>query len=149
MLGRLRDLLSSAMAPTQRDNGLHLAAAVLLMEAAALDGHLDDVEYERIVSLLSGHFQLSDADARALADQARHKADHAVELSGFARTLKNGMDMDGRIRLIEMLWDVAYADGHLHDFEANLVRRAAGLLYVPDVEAGAARKRVLARLGLS
>jgi uncharacterized tellurite resistance protein B-like protein len=41
-----------------------------------------------------------------------------------------------------MLWEVAYADGNVDDYEANLVRRVAGLLYVPDRDSGAARKRV-------
>ena len=47
-----------------------------------------------------------------------------------------------------MLWDVAYADGELHDLEASLLRRIGGLLYVSDRERGEARKRVLARRGL-
>ncbi len=45
-----------------------------------------------------------------------------------------------------MLWDVAYADGELHDHEANLVRRVTGMLGVTDQDAGQARKRVLSRL---
>jgi len=48
--------------------------------------------------------------------------------------------------MIEMLWEVAYADGSLHDFESNMLRRVAGLLYVTDRESGDARKRVVARL---
>jgi uncharacterized tellurite resistance protein B-like protein len=47
-----------------------------------------------------------------------------------------------------MMWEVAYADGALHDYEASLLRRVTGLLYVSDRESGEARKRVLARLGL-
>ena len=50
--------------------------------------------------------------------------------------------------MIEMLWKVVYADGNLHDFEANLVRRICGLIYVSDRESGDARKRVLERLDL-
>jgi uncharacterized tellurite resistance protein B-like protein len=50
--------------------------------------------------------------------------------------------------VIEMLWEVAYADGRLHDYEASLLRRVTGLLYVSDRDSGEARKRVLARLGL-
>jgi uncharacterized tellurite resistance protein B-like protein len=50
--------------------------------------------------------------------------------------------------MIEMLWEVVYADGRLDDYEANLMRRIAGLIYVSDGESGSARKRVLDRLGL-
>jgi uncharacterized tellurite resistance protein B-like protein len=47
-----------------------------------------------------------------------------------------------------MLWEVAYADGRLHHMESSLIRRVAGLLYVPDQDSGAARRRVRERLGL-
>ena len=52
-----------------------------------------------------------------------------------------------RIDLMEMLWEVVYADGRLDEYEANLLRRIAGLIHVGDGDSGAARKRVLARLG--
>ena len=48
-----------------------------------------------------------------------------------------------------MLWEVVYADGIAHAYEANLLRRIGGLLYAPDRDQGAARKRVLARLGIA
>jgi uncharacterized tellurite resistance protein B-like protein len=50
--------------------------------------------------------------------------------------------------IIEMLWEVVYADGVLHDYEANLLRRIGGLIYVSDRDRGAARKRVMKRLGI-
>jgi len=50
---------------------------------------------------------------------------------------------------MEMLWEVAYADGVLHDYEASLMRRVTGLIYVTDQESGAARKRVMQKLGLA
>ena len=46
-----------------------------------------------------------------------------------------------------MLWEVVYADGELHDYEASLLRRVSGLLYVSDWDSGEARKRVRSRLG--
>ena len=61
--------------------------------------------------------------------------------------VKAALDENQRIEMIEMLWEVVYADQALHDFEANLMRRLAGLLHVPDRASGEARKRVLQRLG--
>ena len=58
------------------------------------------------------------------------------------------MDEEERIGVIEMLWEVAYADGELHDYEASLLRRVAGLLYVSDRANGEARLRVMAKLGI-
>ena len=54
-----------------------------------------------------------------------------------------------RVELVEMLWEVVYADGRVDPFEANLLRRIGGLIYVSDRERGAARKRVAARLGVT
>ena len=48
--------------------------------------------------------------------------------------------------MLQMLWEVAYADGELHDYEASLLRQVAGLLYVTDQESGTARKRARERL---
>ena len=50
--------------------------------------------------------------------------------------------------MIEMLWQVAFADGNVDMYESNLIRRVAGLIFVSDVERGRAKKRVQARLGI-
>jgi uncharacterized tellurite resistance protein B-like protein len=71
------------------------------------------------------------------------------ELYGFTRTIKDSFNHEDRVRMIEMLWQVAYADGVLHEFEASLVRRVCGLIYVPDRESGEARKRVIEQLDLN
>jgi uncharacterized tellurite resistance protein B-like protein len=148
MFARLMSILTGASdqdaAPERK---LQLAAAALLVEAASMDGSIDAVETEVIEAGLQRHFSLSADNARELLADARQAADQAVQLSGFARTVKDGFDHDDRVRLIEMLWDVALADGVVHDYEANLVRRIAGLIHVPDRDAGEARKRAAARLG--
>ena len=69
--------------------------------------------------------------------------------AAFTRVIKDRFSEDERVRMIEMLWTGAYADRRLHDYEASLVRRVAGLIYVADRDSGAARKRVLRRLGLA
>ena len=64
----------------------------------------------------------------------------------FTRVIKDVYPLEERTQVIEMLWEVVYADGVLHDYEANLMRRVGGLLYVSDRDQGAARKRVLDRI---
>ena len=70
-----------------------------------------------------------------------------MQWQGFTRAVNDGFAPEDRIQVIEMLWEVVYADGELHDYEASLLRRITGLLYVSDRDSGEARKRVLARLG--
>jgi uncharacterized tellurite resistance protein B-like protein len=128
---------------------LKLAASALLMEAACMDGHTDAGEIATVSALLAGHFDLSEGEAAELAEAGRKAVAKSVELYGFTRTIKDSFNHEDRVRMIEMLWQVAYADGVLHDFEANLVRRVSGLIYVPDRESGEARKRVLEQLDLN
>jgi len=120
---------------------LHLAAAVLLIETAQMDDAIDDVERQMIFDLVRQRFTLTDAEVAAVVKMADEVAHDAVELSRFTRRLRDGFDHDERVELVEMLWRVVYADGVVHDHEANLLRRIAGLLYVSDRESGAARKR--------
>jgi uncharacterized tellurite resistance protein B-like protein len=58
------------------------------------------------------------------------------------------MPPEERVAIIEMLWEVVYADGTLHEYEASLLRRVCGLIYVTDQDSGTARKRVLEKMGL-
>lgn len=148
MFARLCALFSSDGGGVSNQRRLQLAAAAVLVEAASLDGQVDEAERRRIAEVLARHFQLPESEALELFEQASVLAQESVQLVGFARTLKDGFGPDERIQMIEMLWDVAYADGHLHEYEANLVRRIAGLIHVPDQDSGAARKRVMARLGI-
>ncbi len=125
------------------------AAAALLVEAALIDGTFDDAERKTVSKLLSSRFDVSAEDIENLLTEAETKVNAAVELHGFARRAKEVFDHDARIDLIEMLWEVVYADGVVHDYEANLVRRLGGLLHVADRDSGAARKRVLQRLDIT
>ena len=51
-----------------------------------------------------------------------------------------------KLILIEALWEIVLSDGEIHDFESNLIRRLAGLLYISDVNSGNARKRALDKI---
>lgn len=148
MLGLIKSLLGLSAAPAGGTPSPALAVAALMVEAGRLDGAFDKAERRRALELLARHFKLDSAEAGRLLAEAEDLNARSVQLIGLTQTIKNAFDQDQRIEVLEMLWDVVYADGQLHDYEANLLRRLAGLVYVPDQEAGAARKRVLARLGL-
>lgn len=125
-----------------------LAAAALMVEAARLDGTLAAVERERIGSLLRDRLGLDPELAQRLLAAGERASAESVDWQGFTHEVKEGFDHPGRVGLVEMLWEVAYADGHVHPYEASLIRRVTGLLYLADGESGAARRRVAERLGL-
>lgn len=126
---------------------VQLATAALLVEAAQMDADFGAEERARITELVERRFDLGEAEGAALMKAARDKVEQSVEVFGFTREIKNALPPEERIEVMEMLWEVAYADGELHDLEASLMRRLAGLLHVTDRDSGLARKRVLARLG--
>ena len=125
-----------------------VAAVALLVEAAVMDGDFDDGERRTIARLVGRQFDLEAAAVEDLIRAGEEAVDASSQLYAFTRVVKEGFDFEQRIRMIEMLWEVAYADGELHDFEASLVRRVSGLIHVTDRDSGMARGRVLKRLGL-
>lgn len=142
-LFRTPDLAAEA---GREDAAIHLAAAALMVEAAHMDGQVDAAERSAIARCLEAHFGLSETEAGDLLAKAEAEIAESTQLHPFALRLTGALDYDERVELVEMLWEVAYADGELHDFEANLLRRLGGLLHVTDFDRGAARKRAVARL---
>ena len=131
-----------------RSDELQLALAALLIEAANCDDHFDEKERRIIARLLESRFNLSASEARALLAAGETAASEAAELFHFTRIINQRLAYEERVELIEMLWQVAYADRVLDDYEDSLLRRVGGLIYVPDRERGMARRRVLERLGI-
>ena len=149
MIRRLKAwLLGETVDDDGPDDPLHLAAAALLVEAASLDDDFADSERRTIAAVLESRFGLAPDEVEALIGRASSAVAESAQLYGFTRTLKDRLRPEERVCVIEMLWEVACADGEVDSYESGLVRRVAGLLFVPDKESGEARQRVLARLDL-
>ena len=125
---------------------LRVAAAALMVEAAQLDDTFDARERDKIRELVAERFELGPEESDSLIETAEARVAESIQLHGFTRIVKAAFSQEERIELMEMLWEVVYADGELHHYEANLMRRLAGLLQVSDRDAGAARKRARERL---
>lgn len=126
----------------------HLATVALLIEAAMQDGEIGDAEQAAIESLAGRHFALAVDEVSQLFELARARQEGSIQLFGFTHQINQSFAPEERIEVVEMLWEVVYSDGVLHDYEANLMRRIGGLIYVSDTDRGNARKRVMARLGI-
>jgi uncharacterized tellurite resistance protein B-like protein len=128
---------------------LQLAVAALLLEAAVVvDGRFDPQERQAVRGILERAFALSPAAAQDLAAAAERRVEESAQLFGFTSTVNERVGRERKIEIIEMLWEVAYADGVLDPLEDTLLRRIAGLIDVSDHERGEAKLRVLQRLGL-
>ena len=144
MFSALMRLLDTPAAQPAPD--LRLSVAVLLLEAARQDDTFDAHERARIEQLLTSRFDLSPEECASLMAAAQARASQMVQLHGHTSQIAAEMPPAERIHLIEMLWDVAYADGVLDPEEDLLIRRIAGLIAVSDRDRVLARQRVVARL---
>ena len=124
------------------ENDYRLAAAALLLHAAAIDGNIDDAERGTLRALLKQRFDLDDAATNKLIAAATTAEHEAVDLYHFTRLLNRSLDEESRLRFVEMLWQIAFADGHVTEFEENLIWRAAELLGISSHERIALRQRV-------
>lgn len=148
MFSKIKKLLSSkeakAVADTPDEN--KVATAALLIEAALSDETYCDDEKALVADLLKRHYDLSDAEVETLITEAEKVHGESDQILYFTRSVKESVEYEDRVHIIEMLWELAYADGEVSVYESNLIRRVCGLIYVDDVESGKAKKRVLARL---
>lgn len=152
MFDRIKALFApdgAVAAPPPTSNDVAFAAAALLVVAAEQDGVFSGRERDSIREILVRRFDLDDEEATDLMAQAEARVEESAQILRFTRTIKDRFSPEQRIEMVEMLWEVVYADGELSDLEATLMRRIGGLVYVSDRDRGEARKRVLRRLGLS
>jgi uncharacterized tellurite resistance protein B-like protein len=124
---------------------VQLAAAALLVEAAHVDDDFDLRERAVIDRVLERRFKLSAAAARRLVVEAERVSERSTQIFRFTQVINDRFSLEQRVELMEMLWEVVYADGSIDALEDTLLRRLGGLIYVPDRERGAARQRVLQR----
>lgn len=135
MLEALKSLIAELTGEADREKPFEsadyqLAAAALLVHIASIDGDFDDDEKRRIQQLVEARFGLEPDEARKLIDDAWESEREAVDLYRFTSVLKRRLDEDGRRQVVGMLWDMAHADGTVHEFEENVVWRVAELLGV-------------------
>lgn len=123
-----------------------LATAALLVHTLAVDGEVSSRERKVMHEALMHAFRLSRAETDDLIGRARAWDAEAVDLYGFTSVLKRRLDPAGRERVIELMWEVVYADGGVHEFEDNMVWRVAELLGVSARDRIRLRKRIEAGL---
>ena len=129
------------------DSDYRLAATALLIHAARIDGRTNTAERMVLQSLLKSRFNLDEDSAAELIAKATAAEQESIDLYHFTSRLGRSLDQEGRARMIEMMWQMAYADGVVSEFEDNLIWRAADLLGVSPNERIALRERVAAQRG--
>ena len=124
------------------DDDYRLATAALLVHVANVDGKIDAAERVRLRQIIEDRFGLDDAATTRLIEAAEASDREAVDFFHFTHVLKRSLDDEGRHRIIEMMWDVVFADGEVSEFEENVVWRVSELLAVPNRDRIALRQEV-------
>ena len=119
------------------------AVIILLLEACQIDGDTGKIELEYIKKLLIKKFNFTPDQAEKNLIEALEKSDERIEIFSQIKIILNEMNHEERIDVIEMMWGVILSDGVIDDFEANLMRRMNGLLYVSGEESALAKQRAL------
>jgi uncharacterized tellurite resistance protein B-like protein len=124
------------------DDDYRLAAAAMLVHAAAIDGEMSQSERDELHAVIKQRFDLDDVATDDLIAKATAAEHEAVDLYHFTHLLNRALDEAGRARIVEMMWQIVYADGQRDELEDNLIWRAADLLGVSPQERIALRQRV-------
>lgn len=144
MLRALKDLFDSFSAPSpatpaQQEHELQLACAVLLVEVMRAEPDVQPGEREAVLAALRRKFTLQPDELDRLMELADEKARSANDFFAFTSTLNARFSQEQKVRIVEFMWQVAYADGDIDEHENHLISKVAGLLHVTHGEYIAAK----------
>tara|TARA_B100000401_G_scaffold402844_1_gene316039 strand:- start:110 stop:562 length:453 start_codon:yes stop_codon:yes gene_type:complete len=142
LLQSLRNIFSNNINEDKDDdnNDIDILAG-LMIEAANTDGNISNDEVDKISLSLINVFKEDPKQVQLAISRALDDKDNSRSLHFYTSKLNKSFSHEKKLLLIEVLWEVIIADNEIHDFESNLLRRLAGLLYISDIECGNAKKR--------
>ena len=144
MINLLKNILNNQDLQKNKDENKDLELlSGLMIEAAYTDGQIDSIEINKIKSSLINVFNEDPEEVDLILKEAVNNKNNSKSLHHYTSFINKNFDEDKKLLLIEALWEIVLSDGEIHDFESNLIRRLAGLLYISDVNSGNARKRAL------
>ena len=136
-------LLPEDQGSQDHQHALRLATAALLIEMTRVDHEVKSIELEVIIAILQQHFGITAEETTELFELAELEADQATTYHEFTSLINSQYTAEQKIEVIELLWEVANADGQIQKYEDHLVRKIADLLYVKHGDFIAAKHRVL------
>ncbi len=144
MINLLKNILKTKNSSNEKEDSKNLELLCgLMIEAAYTDGRIDKIELDKIKNSLINVFDESPDDVELILKEAIKNKNNSKSLHHYTSFINKNFTDDKKLQLIEVLWEIVLSDDEIHDFESNLIRRLAGLLYISDVNSGNARKRAL------
>ena len=144
MINLLKNILTNQNSTELKDDNKNLELLCgLMIEAAYTDGKVEESELNRIKFSLVNIFSEDPKEVDLALEEAEKDKNNSKSLHHYTTFINKNFNQEKKILLIETLWEIVISDGEIHDYESNLIRRLAGLLYISDVDSGNARKRAL------
>ena len=116
--------------PTIDDKTSTKACVALLLETSMADEILDESELMALKNTLQKDFQINEDEIDELIDLAKENVEDSTSLYEFTRDINDNFDAAERVKLIESMWKIAYADGNIDKYEEHIIRKVANLIYV-------------------
>jgi uncharacterized tellurite resistance protein B-like protein len=141
--------LDSNASVADKSARLPLATAALMFELLKTDQVVDEREIETLLQVLRRTFNLDEKKLREIIALAEGEAKRATSLYEFTSLINADYGYAERVKLVESLWEVAYADQHLDRYEDHLVRKVADLIHVRHSDFIRTKLEVKSRLEIS
>ena len=116
----------------------------MLAEVMCADHKLDEQEKKTIIHILQEQFRLNEKQAVDLFSYAEEKTREVVSLQEYTSQINKLLNNMQRVKLVENIWRVIYADGEIDKYEEHLIRRIAELLYVSHSDFIKTKHKILA-----
>ena len=147
MLQSLKNIFQITQDTTETENIDELSILCgLMIEAAYTDGIITKDEINKISSTLIEIFKEDPLEVKKVIKNKLKYKDEPKSLQYFTYKINKSFNIEKKLLLIETLWEIILADGEIHDFESNLIRRLAGLLYISDVSCANVKIKVLEKI---
>lgn len=149
MIEKLKQMLSTTLGEetdtmlADREQTKLLAAVALMVEIIAVDDEQHETEKAMLRHVLSTRFNTSEDKAERLIAEAEQAHEDATDFFRFTSEINQAFSAEEKIDLIESLWQLAWADEHIHELEQHVIRRLANLLHVSHKDFIATKLRVV------
>ena len=112
------------------EHGSIKACIALMLETSMADDLLDESEIKTLKATLINDFKLEETEIDELIEISKKNVDESTSLYDFTRDINDNFEAKERIKLIESMWKIAYADGNIDKFEEHIIRKVSNLIYV-------------------
>ena len=121
-------------------NNFLTKVCALLIHAAKIDENYTDKE-EEIIKKTLNELGVENENISKTIDEAKIIEESSNQILDFTKEVKNLPEQD-KIKIIEALWSIIYSNKNADIYEANLMRRLAGLLYIDNKTMGDIKEKI-------